>query len=68
MVNIVLYLCLVIDLSKFEVVSLIGRGGFAKVMKVIYKANKKIYAMKIMSKLAIVKKKSTRSVINERRI
>jgi serine/threonine protein kinase len=34
----------------FRVVEILGKGGFGKVMKVEFKRNKKIYAMKEMSK------------------
>jgi serine/threonine kinase 32 len=36
--------------DQFRVLEILGKGGFGKVMKVEYKKNKKIYAMKEMSK------------------
>lgn len=44
----------------------IGKGGFGKVWKVMDKRTKKIYAMKLMSKIKIINKKSVGSVMNER--
>lgn len=45
---------------------MIGKGGFGKVWKVEAKKNKKVYAMKEMSKAKILAKKSVHSVMNER--
>ena len=45
----------------------IGRGGFGKVWKVKCKLNNKYYAMKIMSKLKIVKKNSVKNINNEKK-
>ena len=36
--------------SDFEIIKLLGKGGFGKVYKVKYKLNKQIYAMKIFDK------------------
>lgn len=36
--------------DQFVVLEVLGKGGFGRVMKVEYKKNKKIYAMKEMSK------------------
>lgn len=36
--------------DNFVVLEVLGKGGFGRVMKVEYKKNKKIYAMKEMSK------------------
>ena len=52
--------------SSFEFLSIIGRGGFGKVWKVYYKKQKKIFAMKKMSKTKIIDKRSVRSVNAER--
>ena len=60
---------------KIEIVSLnifhldypIGRGGFGKVWKVKCKLNNKYYAMKIMSKLKIIKKNSVKNINNEKK-
>ena len=42
----------------------VGRGGFGKVWKVEKKKNKKLYAMKEMSKARIIQKRSVNSVMN----
>ena len=52
--------------SLFEFLYVIGRGGFGKVWKVKYKKNNKKYALKEMSKLKILEKKSEKSIKNER--
>ena len=45
---------------------MIGKGGFGKVWKVIEKKTHKIYALKEMSKVRIIDRKSERSVLFER--
>ena len=45
----------------------IGRGGFGKVWKVKCKLNNKYYAMKIMSKVKIIKKNSVKNINNEKK-
>ena len=45
----------VISMNDFEVLSIIGRGAYAKVQLVRHKTDKKIYAMKSISKAKIVK-------------
>ena len=45
----------------------IGRGGFGKVWKVKCKLNNKYYAMKIMSKMKIIKKNSVKNINNEKK-
>lgn len=42
----------------------VGKGGFGKVWKVVEKKSKKILAMKEMSKIKIISKKSVTSVMN----
>jgi len=44
----------------------IGKGGFGKVWKVESKKDRKLYAMKEMSKSLVISKKSVNSVMNER--
>ena len=44
----------------------IGKGGFGKVWKVQYKKTKETYALKEMSKLKIIDKKSEKSINSER--
>ena len=55
-----------INKNSFELLSIIGKGGFGKVWKVYHKKSKKLYAMKLMSKQKIIDKKSAQSVKNER--
>lgn len=42
----------------------IGKGGFGKVWKVEMKKGKAVFAMKEMSKVKIINKKSVSSVMN----
>ena len=51
------------NMFKFKYV--IGKGGFGKVWKVIYKKTKETFALKEMSKRKIINKKNQKSVINE---
>jgi len=44
----------------------IGRGGFGKVWKVLLKKTQKLYALKEMSKVKIIDRKSEKSIKNER--
>lgn len=55
-----------ISKKNYDIVLPIGKGGFGKVWKVIEKRTKKLYAMKQMSKVKIINKKSVGSVMNER--
>ena len=55
-----------INKSSFEFIGIIGRGGFGKVWKVLYKKGKKIFAMKKMSKCKIIDKRSEKSIKAER--
>lgn len=54
--------------NDFSFLEPIGEGGYGKVWKVEHAKNKKLYAMKEMSKALIVMKKSVDNVLNERRI
>ena len=59
-----------IKLSKslFDFLYVIGRGGFGKVWKVLLKGTSKNYALKEMSKLKIVLKRSEKSIQSEREL
>lgn len=52
--------------NYFEFRYVIGRGGFSKVWKVIFKKNQKLYALKEMSKVKIIDRKSEISIKAER--
>ena len=50
--------------SDFTMIKVIGRGAFGEVQLVRHKTNKKVYAMKLLSKYEMVSKKvKTRSAI-----
>ena len=55
-------------LSKFlfEFLYVIGRGGFGKVWKIRFKKTNKLYALKEMSKLKIIDRKSVKNIKTER--
>ena len=46
----------------------IGKGGFGKVWRVERKKERKLFALKEMSKARIITKRSVKSVMNERHI
>ena len=52
--------------SSFDFINIIGRGGFGKVWKVYSRKYKKVFAMKEMSKIKIIDKRSEVSVKFER--
>ena len=54
--------------SCFEFLYIIGRGGFGKVWKVKSKINDKCYALKQMSKVKIIDKKSIKSINSEQEL
>ena len=54
-----------IDLKKFKILSLLGVGGFGTVFKVRHILTDKIYAMKVMNKNYIIKKKYLHYVVSE---
>ena len=51
--------------NDFEFLYVIGKGGFGKVWKVEHKQTKQPYALKEMSKLKIIDKKSIKSIKSE---
>ena len=52
--------------SMFEFLYVVGRGGFGKVWMVKYKKTHQKYALKEMSKVKIIDRKSEKSIRNER--
>ena len=52
--------------NLFNFLYVIGKGGFGKVWKVQSKSSKSFYALKEMSKLKIIDKKSEKSINSER--
>ena len=57
-----------LGIKEFRLDKVIGRGGFGKVWKTFHKPTSRIFAMKEMKKLRIVKKNSVQSVINEKNL
>jgi len=55
-------------LKDFEIIKVIGCGGFSKVFQVRKKDTAMIYAMKVIKKEFIVEKKKVEQVMGERRI
>lgn len=54
--------------SDFEILRLLGKGTFGQVFQVKKKDSQRIYAMKVLSKQVIVKKKEIAHTIGERNI
>ncbi|CAD8197449.1 unnamed protein product [Paramecium octaurelia] len=50
----------------FKFLYVIGKGGFGRVWRVEMKRNKKLYALKEMSKAKVIQKRSVNSVLNEK--
>ena len=57
-----------IDRNSFNIISLIGAGGYSKVWEVKWKKTGMVFAMKEMSKARIIDKKFVKAVISERDI
>ena len=55
-----------INRNNFKFLCVIGKGGFGRVWKIQSKKTKEIYALKEMSKLKIIDKKSEKSINSER--
>ena len=55
----------ILQISSFQRLYAIGRGGFGKVWRIQSKREKEQYAMKEMSKARIVLKKSVEAVFRE---
>ncbi|CAD8063714.1 unnamed protein product [Paramecium sonneborni] len=56
------------SIRNYEILDILGKGGFGKVFKVKRKKNNKLYAMKVMSKAKIIQKKSITAVLNEKNL
>jgi len=56
------------DLNKFKILKLLGVGGFGTVFKVRHILTGKIYAMKVMNKNYIIRKKYLHYVVSEFKI
>ena len=61
-----IYFIIVVNKNHFEFLYIIGRGGFGKVWKVRLKKTNEFFALKEMSKLKIIDKKSEKSINSER--
>ena len=59
---------LTVHRNRFEFQNIIGKGGFGKVWKVIDKKHKIAYALKEMSKVKVIDKKSEKSIKYEREL
>ena len=57
-----------VAVTDFDLVTTLGRGTFGKVMKVIYKADGKVYAMKVLSKNVIHKRRMIEYIKEEKNI
>eukprot|EP01038_Epipyxis_sp_PR26KG_P010052 gene10052-13512_t len=57
-----------VSLEDFELVKVIGKGSFGKVTLVRKKNDKKLYAMKVLSKPNIIKRKQVEHTKTERRV
>ena len=55
-----------INKNNFKFLYVIGKGGFGRVWKIQSKKTKQIFALKEMSKLKIIDKKSEKSINSER--
>ena len=55
-----------VNTSLFDFLYVIGRGGFGKVWKVRYKKTRQLFALKEMSKVKIIDRKSEKSIKSER--
>lgn len=55
-------------LSDFEVIKVIGKGGFSTVLQVRKRDNSMIYAMKVISKSFVLQKGKSESIMTEQKI
>jgi len=57
-----------VGIDDFQLLKVIGSGGYSKVYQVIHKATRKVYALKVMSKGRIAAKGEERNILAEKRI
>lgn len=57
-----------ISISDFELLKVIGRGGFSRVLLARKKDTGRLYGMKILKKGKIIKEKKVKPIISERRV
>lgn len=57
-----------VTLEDFELLTTVGKGSFGKVLQVRYKDNGQIYAMKVLKKAQVIKRKQYDHTMAERRI
>ena len=61
-------LFILVNKNHFEFLYIIGRGGFGKVWRVCLKKTNEYFALKEMSKLRIIDKRSEESIMSERNL
>lgn len=54
--------------NDFDLISVIGRGSYGKVLKVKHRSSNKVYAMKVLNKKVILDKNELEHTKNERSI
>eukprot|EP00912_Choanoflagellata_sp_UC4_P002026 UC4_evm1s1295 len=57
-----------LSMDDFEILKVIGKGSFGKVMQVVKKDTNRVYAMKVLKKQQLVKQKEIQHTISERKI
>lgn len=57
-----------VSLEDFEVVKVVGKGGFSKVLQVRKKSNAAIYAMKVIKKSFVISNNKVKEIMAERHI
>lgn len=55
-------------MEDYSLLSVIGRGTYAKVLLVRSKAEKQVYAMKVLKKKYILEKNQEKNIMNEKAI
>ena len=57
-----------ISMNDFELLKLIGSGGFGKVFLVAKKNTQELFALKVITKTVVIKKNSFEQVLREKQI